>query len=81
MHGSMDKKRDQEEEGKLILNKNTSDPPEINRGVELLLRNKRRKPPEEPKTFQLRFGKMVSFLKREFHLSFDIIFDIKKQEE
>ena len=76
----MDKKRDQEEKGKLTLNKNTSDPPEINRGVELLLRNKRRKP-EAPKTFQLRFGKMVSFLSREIHFSFDIIFDIKKKED
>ena len=80
MHGSMDKKRDQEEKGKLTLNKNTSDPPEINRGVELLLRNKRRKP-EAPKTFQLRFGKMVSFLNREIHFSFDMILDIKKKED
>lgn len=76
----MDKKRDQEEKGKLTLNKNTSDPPEINRGVELLLRNKRRKP-EAPKTFQLRFGKMVSFLSREIHFSFDMILDIKKKED
>ena len=77
----MDKKRDQEEEEKLVLNNNTSDPPEVNRGVELLLRNKRRKPPEAPKTFQLRFGKMVSFLNREIHFSFDMILDIKKKED
>ncbi len=32
----MDKKRDQEEKGKLVLNKQTSDPPEINRGVEVI---------------------------------------------
>jgi hypothetical protein len=79
MHGSMDKKRDQEEKGKLVLNKQTSEAPEINRGAELLLRNRRKKP--EPKTFQVKFGKMISFFKREFHLSFDIMFDIKKQEE
>ncbi len=76
----MDKKRDQEERGELTLNKQTSDPPEINRGVELLMRNKRRKP-EPPKTFQIKFGQMVSFLRREFHLSFDMSFDIKKKEE
>ena len=75
----MDKKRDQEERGELTLNKDTSGVPEINRGTELLLRNRRRKP--EPKTFQVKFGKMISFFKREFHLSFDIIFDIKKKEE
>jgi hypothetical protein len=76
----MDKKRDQEERGKLTLNKKTSDPPEINRGVELLLRNKRRKP-KPPETFRFKVGKMVSFLNREIHLSFDMILDIKKKEE
>ena len=80
MLGSMDKKRDQEEKGELVLNNNTSDPPEMNRGVELLLRNKRRKP-EPPKTFQFKVSQMVSLFKREFHLSFDIIFDIKNKEE
>ena len=76
----MDKKRDQVEKGKLTLNKQTGNSLEINRGVELLMRNKRRKP-EEPKTFQVKFGQVVSFLRREFHLSFDISFDIKKKEE
>lgn len=76
----MDKKRDQEERGDLTLNKQTSNPPEINRGVELLMRNKRRKP-EPPKTFQFKFGQMVSFFRRELHLSFDISLDIKKKEE
>ena len=76
----MDKKRDQEEKEELTLNKQTSDSPEINRGVELLMRNKRRKP-EPPKTFQVKFEQMISFFKREFHLSFDMSFDIKKKEE
>lgn len=76
----MDKKRDQEEKGELTLNNQTSNSLEINRGVELLMRNKRRKP-EEPKTFRVKFGQVVSFLRREFHLSFDIMFDIKKKEE
>ena len=52
--------------------------PEINRGVELLLRSRRRKP-EPPKTFQVRFGKMVSLFRREivFHLNFYL--DIRKK--
>ena len=50
----------------------------INRGVELLLRNRRRKP-EPPKTFQIKFGKMVSLFRREivFHLNFYL--DIRKK--
>ncbi len=60
---------------KSILNKSD---PHINRGVELLLRNRRRKP-ERPKTFQLKFGKMVSLFRREivFHLNFYL--DIRKK--
>ena len=50
----------------------------INRGVELLLRNRRKKP-EPPKTFQVKFGKMVSLFRREivFHLNFYL--DIRKK--
>ena len=57
-----------QEEGKTTLNKDT--PTEINRGVELLLRNRRRKT-ERPKTFQVKFGKLVSLWNREivFHLN------------
>jgi hypothetical protein len=50
----------------------------INRGVELLLRN-RREEPEAPKTFQFSFGKMVSLLRREIHVYFNFSFDIKKK--
>ena len=49
------------EGGKRKLN---NDETHINRGVELLLRNRRRKP-EPPKTFQIKFGKMVSLFRRE----------------
>ena len=65
---------DQEEE-KRILNK---DKPEMNRGVELLLRNRRRKP-ERPKTFQVKFGKLIALWNREivFHINF--YFDIRKK--
>ena len=50
----------------------------INRGVELLLRKRRRKP-EEPKTFQLSFGKMVSLFRREINIYFEFLLDIKKK--
>ena len=46
---------------------NNDKPLEINRGVELLLRN-RRKRPEASKTFQVKF----SFFRREITLSLDI---------
>jgi hypothetical protein len=66
--------RDQEEE-KSKLNKFE---PEINRGVELLLRNRRRKS-LKPKTFQMKFGKMISLFQREFHFFIEFHFDIKKK--
>ena len=62
------------EEKKKLNNHNSH----INRGVELLLRNRRRKP-ESPKTFQIKFGKMVALFRREivFHLNFYL--DIRKK--
>jgi len=56
---------------------NKSDP-HINRGVELLLRNRRRKP-EPPKTFQIKFGKMVSLFRREIIFSLNFYLDIRKK--
>ena len=53
-----------QEDQKSTLNKDK--PLEINRGVELLLRNRRKKP--QSKTFQVKF----SFFKREITLSLDI---------
>ena len=67
--------RNQEGE-KRKLNKSE---PQINRGVELLLRNKRRRESEKPKTFQLKFGKMISLFQREFHFLLEFHFDIKKK--
>ena len=65
---------DQEDEKKDLNN----DKPEINRGVELLLRNRRKKP-DKPKTFQVKFGKLISLWNREivFHLNFYL--DIRKK--
>ena len=66
---------DDQEEEKRNLNK---DKPEMNRGVELLLRNRRRKP-ERPKTFQVKFGNMISFFKREIVFHFNFYLDIRKK--
>ena len=54
---------EKEEDEKRILNK---DKPEINKGVELLLRNRRKKP--QPKIFQVEF----SFFKWEITFYLDI---------
>jgi len=69
-------KKDLEEREDPLNNDNES--PKMNRGFELLLRNKHRREP--PKTFQIKFGKMVSFFRREFHFFFDLQFDIRKKE-
>ncbi len=55
-----------------------NDETHINRGVELLLRNRRSKP-DPPKTFQVKFGKMISFLRREIVFHFNFYFDIRKK--
>jgi hypothetical protein len=73
MPGDIVMTKDQDE-GKSKLNKTE---PQINRGVELLLRNRRRS--EEPKTFQVKFGKMISLFRREFHFFIDFHFDIRKK--
>jgi len=65
---------DQEGE-KRKLNKSE---PQINRGVELLLRNKRRRE-SKPKTFQVKFGKMISLFRREFHFFIEFHFDVRKK--
>ena len=64
----------QEDEKKDLNN----DTPEINRGVELLLRNRRRKP-EKPKTFQVKFGNLFSFFSREIVFHFNFYLDIRKK--
>ena len=57
---------------------NNDEPLEINRGVELLLRNRRKKP-EAPKTFQVKFGNMFSFFRREIVFHFNFYLDIRKK--
>ena len=65
---------DDQEEEKRNLNK---DKPEINRGVELLLRNRRRT--ERPKTFQVKFGKLIALWNREIIFHFNFYLDISKK--
>jgi len=71
--------RKDQEERKRPINNDELDAPRINRGVELILRNQKRREPS--KTFQIKFGKMVSFFKREFHFFLDFHFDIRKKED
>ena len=63
---------DQEDE-KSPLNNDKS---EINRGVELLLRNRRK--PSKPKTFQIKFGQLISLWNREIVFHFNFYLDIRK---
>ena len=65
---------DDQEEEKRNLNK---DKPEINRGVELLLRNRRRT--ERPKTFRVKFGKLIALCNREIIFHFNFYLDIRKK--
>ena len=64
---------DQEEEKKVLNN----DKLEINRGVELLLRNRRKAEP--PKTFQVKFGKLIALWNREIIFHFNFYLDIRKK--
>jgi hypothetical protein len=74
MPGSIIMINDQDDEKRKLNNSE----PEINRGVELLLRN-RRKRALKPKTFQVKFGKMISLFQREFHFFIEFNFDIRKK--
>jgi|TARA_Y100000996_G_C22134572_1_gene483652 hypothetical protein len=65
---------DQEEEKSPLNNPEL----QINRGVELLLRNRRRIPPK-PKTFQIKFGNLIALFNREIVFHFDFYLDIKKK--
>ena len=66
---------DGQEDEKKDLNKDK--PLEINRGVELLLRNRRKKP-DKPKTFQVKFGKLISLWNREIVFHVNVYLDIRK---
>ena len=65
---------EKEEEKESILNNSNV---EINKGVELLLRNRRRVKPK-PKTFQVKFGKLISLWNREIVFHINVYLDIRK---
>ena len=75
MHGGINVTENLEEEKNSLNN----DKLQINRGVELLLRNRRKEKPEKPKTFQVKFGNMISFFKREIVFHFNFYLDIRKK--
>ena len=74
MRGGIVMTEDREDEKKDLNN----DEPQINKGVELLLRNRRKKL-DQPKTFQIKFGNMVSIFKREIVFHFNFYLDIRKK--
>ena len=78
MQKSMGKKKDQEEKERPLNNHESNTSLKLNRGVELLLRNKKRREPK-PKTFQVKFGKIVSFFSREVDIFFNFHLDFKKK--
>ena len=54
---------------------------EINKGVELMLRNKTKViERRDPKSFQFKFGQMVALFKREFHIYVEFSFDVRKPQ-
>jgi hypothetical protein len=64
----------------IYLNK-PEDVPQINRGIELLLRNKKRRGTQKrPKSFRVTFGKVISLFNREIHFHFDSFIDIRKRK-
>ena len=64
----------------IYLNK-PEDVPNINRGIELLLRNKKRRGTQQkPKSFRVTFGKVISLFNREIHFHFDSFIDIRKRK-
>ena len=79
MHGDTVVTKNQGGE-KSPLNKNKSDPPlKMNQGVELLLRNKRRRP-QPTRTFQMKFGNMIGLFNREIHFYFEFHLDFRKKK-
>ena len=75
MHGGTVVTENQEDEKKTL---NKDKPLEINRGVELLLRNRRKTQPK-PKTFQRKFGNLIALWNKEIIFHFDFYLDIRKK--
>jgi hypothetical protein len=78
MLGNMSKANDLEDEKSPLNSTESSSALTINRGVELLLR-KNKKREEDPKTFQMKFGKLVSLFRRELHFYLELHLDVRKK--
>ena len=73
-------KKDQEgKESPLNKEDLEDDSPRMNRGFELLLRNKKRREP--PKTFQLKFRKALSIFGRRVEFFLDTHLAVRKKED
>ena len=75
MHGGINVTENLEEEKNSLNN----DKLQINRGVELLLRNRRKEKPEKPKTFQVKFGNLIALWNREIVIHLNFYLDIRKK--
>ena len=72
MHGDTHMTEGQEGAEKTLNN----DEPQINRGFELLLRNRRK---QRPKTFQVKLGKLIAIWNTEIVFHFHFYLDIRKK--
>ena len=79
MHGGIAVNENQEDEKNPLNNEEDLDSPKMNRGFELLLRNRKRREP--PKTFQLKFRKKLSLFGRVFSFFLDTHIDVRKKED
>lgn len=73
MLGSMSKKRNQEDERSLLNKETSTNDPAIDKGFELMIRNKNRRE-EPPKTLSMKFGSMFTLRGREWGFVFDLGF-------
>ena len=76
MHGGINVTENLEGEEKFLNNPE----PTLNKGVELLLR-RRSKPeePEKPKTFQVKFGNLISLWNSEIVIHLNFYIDLRKK--
>ena len=72
----MSKKRNQEDERS--LNKETLTDPGVDKGFELMIRNKNRRE-ERPTTLSMKFGSMFTLLGREWGFALDLGFILNRK--
>lgn len=75
MRGSMRKTGNQE--GRKDRQTKKESTPPLNRGVQMMLFKRKKEEPEEPKTFEIGFGKLLVVFKKTISITFHFTFDIK----